>query len=433
MIKRVVIVGGGFAGVAAARELERRAPSRSVAVTLISEQNYLLFTPMLPEVASGSLDMRNIAQPLRVELKASEFVLGCVIGIDSAKCRISVRHPLTHATKTVQYDELVLALGSTNSTFGIPGVEKFTLPLASIADAVQIRNRVLGALEVAARTTDLIERDRLLRFVIVGGGFTGVEATGELRGFIHSVLHYYPEIKPTEIDVVLVEGGHQLLAHLPEKFGKAAARSLSERGVTLHLGENVAAVDGHGLEVKSGRRFESRTVVWSAGVEPAPLVNSLGLALSKHGAIVVNGDFSVVGHSHLWALGDCAAIPRPTGGTYAPLAQNATREGPLLARNILAALKGRPTRNFRYVELGQMASLGDRQAIAELPGGRLLSGMPAWLLWRTYYLGRLPGWNRKVRVALDWSLEMVFPRNSARLPLIQESVNTFEEMHALSK
>ncbi len=387
---------------------------------------------MLPEVASGSLDMRDIAQPLRAGLHVGQFELGDAIGIDKTARTISLRHPLTHECKAVEYDELVLALGSTSSTLGIPGVEKFTLALKTIADAIQIRNRVLGALEVAAKTEDLIERDRLLRFVIVGGGFTGVEAAGELRGFLRSVLNYYPEIERSAVEVVLVESGHELLAHLPSKFGKSAAASLSRRGVRINLGDSVAAADGHGLELKNGERFESRTIVWSAGVEPAPLVKSLGVETNEHGAVKVNGDFSVRGAQHLWAVGDCAAVPRPKGGTYAPLAQNATREGPLLARNILASLEGRPTRNFRYKELGQMASLGDRQAVAELPGGRLLSGKPAWILWRAYYLSRLPGWNRKARVAMDWSLEMAFSRGVGRLPLVEESATSFEESHALS-
>lgn len=432
-MKQIVIVGGGFAGVATAHELERRSKPDDIRLALINQQNYMLFTPMLPEVASGSLDMRNIAQPLRAGLRACQFELGEVIGIDQAARAVSLRHPLTHDCKTLAYDELVLALGSTSSTMGIPGVQTFTLALKSIADAIQIRNRVLGALEVAAKSNDLIERDRLLRFVIVGGGFTGVEAAGELQAFLHAVIGYYPEIEGSTVEMVLVESGHQLLAHLPSKFGKRAAALLRRRGVRINLGDEVAAADGRGLELKNGKRFESRTIVWSAGVEPSPLIKRLGVETNEHGAVKVGGDFSVRGAQHLWAVGDCAAVPRPKGGTYAPLAQNATREGPLLARNILAALKGRPTRNFRYKELGQMASLGDRQALAELPGGHLLSGMPAWLLWRTYYLGRLPGWNRKARVAMDWTLEMVFPRGIGRLPLIEESATSFEESHALSR
>ncbi|MDQ2679956.1 MAG: NAD(P)/FAD-dependent oxidoreductase [Candidatus Eremiobacteraeota bacterium] len=431
-VKEIVIIGGGFAGLAAAREFERRSDRRSIRLTLINRENYMLFTPMLPEVAGGALDARTIAQPLRAGLRACQFELADVIGVDHTGRTLSLRHPLTHQIKSLTYDELVLALGSTSSTMGVPGVEKFTLALKSIADAVQIRNRVLGALEVAARTSDLVERDRLLRFAIVGGGFTGVEAAGELRGFLHAILHYYPAIKFSEIEVVIIESGQRLLAHLPEKFGKSAAASLSDRGVRIKLGDDVAAVDGHGLELKSGANLPSRTIIWSTGIEPSPLVKSLGLPVSKHGAVKVNGDFSVEGVAHLWAIGDCAAVPKAGGGTYAPLAQNATREGPLVARNILASLKGRPTRNFRYKELGQMASLGDRQAVAELPGGGLVSGTAAWLLWRSYYLGRLPGWSRKARVAMDWTLEIAFPRGSGRLPLIAQSDTSFEEMHALN-
>lgn len=430
-MKHIVISGGGFAGVSAAREFER-SKSRDVAVTLVNRENYMLFTPMLPEVAGGVLDARDVAQPLRAALHSCEFELGEVIGIDRLDRSVTLCHPLTHECKTLHYDELVLAFGATSSTMGVPGVEKFTLGLKSIADAVQIRNRVLAALEVAAKTGDLIERDRLLRFVIVGGGFTGVEAAGELQGFLGAISRYYPEIARSAIEVVLVEGGHRLLEHLPAKFGKRAAESLGHRGVRINLGDLVAAADGHGLELKNGMRFESRTIVWAGGVRPAPVVAALGIKTNKHGAACVNGDFSVRGEPHLWAIGDCAEIPQPKGGTYAPLAQNATREGPLLARNVLAKLNGKATRNFRYKELGQMASLGDRQALAELPGGRMLSGTPAWLLWRAYYLARFPGWGRKARVAMAWSLETVFPRGSGRLPLVEEGATSFEDMHALS-
>lgn len=433
MKTRILIVGGGFAGVSAARELERISRGHDVQLTLIDRQNYQLFTPMLPEVASGSLETRHITQALRAGLKSTQFELGEVIGIDTAARSLTLRHPLTHDSRTLDYDELVLALGSTNSTMGVPGVEKFTLALKTIADAVEIRNRVIGALEVAAKTLDLQERDRLLRFVVVGGGFTGVEAVGELQGFVHSILRYYPTIERSQIDVVLVESGARLLAHLPTKFGKSAAASLSERAVRIILGTRVSAADCRGLELEDKRRFESHTIVWATGLEPSPLVKKLGLETSEHGALKVNGDLSVRGQQHLWAFGDCAAVPKPGGGTYAPLAQNAIREGSLVAHNLLASLKGKPTRNFRYRELGQMASLGDRQAIAELPGGRMLTGISAWLLWRAYYLSRLPGWNRKARVALDWSLEMVFPRGVARLPMVERSETSFEGLHALSR
>ncbi|HEY8296495.1 MAG TPA: NAD(P)/FAD-dependent oxidoreductase [Candidatus Baltobacteraceae bacterium] len=431
---RVVVVGGGFAGVSTARALERASRKGTIDLTLVNRQNFMLFTPMLPEVAAGSIETRHIVQPLRAALRgtrghegSSRFELGEAIGVDVERRTVTVQHPLTHESKLIEYDELVLALGATDSTMGIPGVEKFTIPLKTIADAEVVRNRVVGALEVAAKTDDLLERDRLLRFVVVGGNFTGVELAGELNAFLHSILRYYPSIERSAVELVVLESSDKLLGHLPAKFGKYAASSLRERGTRLLLGTAVDAVDGHGVQLKSGERIASATVLWAAGEAPSPLAKTLGLKTDKHGAIETGGDFAVTGTPHVWALGDCAAVPRPGGGTYAPLAQNAIREGKLLASNILARARGKATRNFRYKEMGQMASLGDRQALAEIPGGHMIVGMPAWLAWRTYYLGRLPGWNRKARVALDWTLGLAFPPETARLPMVEKGETSFSD------
>lgn len=422
--KRVVILGGGFAGVATVRELERIGDKR-VGVTLVSRHNFMLFTPMLPEIASGSIEPRDITQPLRASTgvdqnsnhASSVFELGDAVAVDTTAQTVSVSHPLIHQTKLLEYDELVFALGATESTMGIPGIEKFTVPLKTIADAEKVRARVLGALEAADETKDLIERDRLLRFVIVGGDFTGVELAGELQAFLHSAVRYYPSIDAKQVELIVVESGEHLLGHLPSKFGKYAASVLNNRGTTLRLKEAVGSIDGRGVELKGGERIASATVVWAAGEKPSPLASTLRLATTPQGAIKTGRDFAVPGVEHVWALGDCAAVPKPGGGTYAPLAQNAVREGPLLARNIVARLSGKPTQNFRYKELGQMASLGNRRALAELPGGRMLTGFPAWLLWRTYYLGRLPGARNKLRVALDWTLARAFPPQTSLMPV----------------
>ncbi|HEV7178930.1 MAG TPA: NAD(P)/FAD-dependent oxidoreductase [Candidatus Baltobacteraceae bacterium] len=414
----VVILGGGFAGFSAARELQRRRKRvRDLHVTLVDRNNFMLFTPMLPEAATGAVEVEHIVQAFRASLRAVQFELGEVADVDEDARRVHVRHPLTHEVRALDYDELVFALGSTPSTLGIEGVERWTLPLHSIADAQRVRNAVIGAIEVAARTNDVVERDRLLRFVLVGGGFTGVESAGELTAFIHAIVRYYP-VDRRAVEIVLVENKDRLLLELPERFGKYAARSLRDRGVRLALGEGVKSVDENGVTLAGGGRLESRTILWDAGVEPSPFVKRLGLKTSRHAAIVVGPDFSVPNHPHLWAIGDCAAVPKKDGGTYAPLAQNAVREGPLLARNVIARLRGRRTRGFAYRELGQMASLGNRRALAELPGGRMLTGAAAWVLWRGYYLGQLPGTQNKTRVALDWMLGCAFSPSLARLPMV---------------
>ncbi len=413
---RVVILGGGFAGLSAARAFERRRKRvKGLEIVLVDRNNYMLFTPMLPEAATGSVEAQHITEPFREQLKHVRFELGEVLNVDETRRVVSVRHPLTNESKALDYDELVLALGSTASTMGVEGVERCAFPLRTLADAERLRNAVIAAVEIASESTDIAERDRLLRFVIVGGGFTGVEAAGELNAFVRSILRYYPVLHEQMLRVVVVQGEKRLLPHLPDRFGKYAARVLHDRGVEIRTGVDVASVDSAGVTLKSGERYESRTIVWAAGTEPAPIVKRLGLKVSRHGAIETQRDFSVDGRPHLWAIGDCAAVPKQDGGTYAPLAQNATREGPLLTRNVLARLRGKRTKPFSYTTKGQMASLGDRRALAELPGGVELTGLPAWVLWRTYYLGRLPGVSRKTRVALDWTLGVAFGRTDDAL------------------
>jgi NADH dehydrogenase len=428
-MKRIVILGGGFAGLAAARELRHRSKKRAdLEVVLIDRNNFMAFTPLLPEAATGSVEVRDVTQPFRALLPGLRFELGEVLGVDESERTVRLQHPLTHETSAIGYDELVLAVGSVPSTLGIDGVERCTLPLRTVADAQRLRSRVLGAIEIAAETKDLVERDRLLRFVIVGGGFTGVEAAGELTAFLHAIVRYYPTLQEKMLRVVLVEAGPRLLPHLPERFGKYAARVLHRRGVEIRTGTEVDRVDPSGLSLKNGDRYASRTILWDAGNHPVPLVSRLGLPLSHSGAIKTERDFSVPGRPHLWAIGDCAAIPKAGGGEYAPLAQNATREGPLLARNVLARLRGKAPKPFTYTPLGQMASLGNRHAVAELPGGIMLRGLAAWLLWRTYYLGRVPSTGHRTRVALDWTLGLAFSPALARLPMIERGEASFEAL-----
>lgn len=443
---RVLILGGGFAGVATARALSRIGAG-DVEVTLVSRQNFMLFTPMLPEVAGGSINGHDIMQPLRAALRdrrgfpsLSRFELGEAIGVDVNRRTVTVRDPLDSEEQLIEYDELVFALGATASTMGVPGVEELTVPFKAIGDAEIVRSRVVGALELAAKTDDLLERDRLLRFVIVGGDFTGVELAGELRAFLDSILEYYPNIDSKAVELLVLESGDKLLGHLPAKFGKYAASVLRRRGVVLRLKQDVGIVAKHGITLKSGENIFSGTVVWAAGEKPSPLAECLGLKTDKHGAIETGPDFAVAGIAHLWALGDCAAVPRPHGGTYAPLAQNAIREGALLGRNIVARTRGRATRAFRYRELGQMASLGNRTGIVALPGGHMVTGFAAWLIWRAYYLGRVPGLADKTRVALDWALGLAFPPRTSRLTMVEKGETSFtrarqreEKAHAIGR
>jgi len=408
---QVVILGGGFAGLGVARALGRSRAKARLDVTLVNRENYMLFTPMLPEVASGSVEPRHIGQPIRSALRGRiRFVLANVTGVDFQARRVHMEHPLTGVVNDMPYDHLVIALGAESSTHGTPGAQDHSTPLKTLDDAVCIRSKLVHALEAAAVASDDAERRRLLTLVVVGGGFTGVEAVGELLAYLRAVGEQYPA-PDREVRVVLVAGSGRLLEQLPKRFGDRAQAMLSRRGIEVVLNDDVAAVDAGGLTLKSGKRYEASTIVWSAGVRIPPLIAELDVTHSEHHAIVVQPDMSVEGRSGVWSLGDCAHIPKPGGGAFPQTAQHAIREASVLARNIIAVERGRPTRSFRYKEAGMMASLGGREGLADIAGRAMISGFPAWLMWRGYYLSQLPGAYRKVRVAADWALALPFAKD----------------------
>lgn len=411
----IVIVGGGFAGIAVARRLERRLRRDEAEIVLLCRDNYTLFTPMLPEVTSGELEVRHVVTPIREQLNRTRFVLADVDGIDVVRREVTYHHVLTGTNIVQPYDQLVIALGSSTSTFGLPGIAENTWPLKTLEDADALRNHLVWLLELADTIGSDERRRRLLTLVVVGGGFTGVETAGEIVELFRSVLRFYKRLRTDEVRMVLVEAGKSLLAGLPAKMGEYSRRILERRGVEVLLGDGVAAADENGLTLQSGRRIETETIVWSAGVKPSPTVAALALPTTKRGALVTERNMQVRGFQNVWALGDCASIPDGSGGAYPMTAQHAIREGPALADNILATLRGTPTKPFRYRSLGMMAALGARKAVAQLPGDIVITGFIAWFFWRTYYLLRLPGLDRKLRVAFDWTLELLFPRDTAEL------------------
>lgn len=425
----IVIVGGGFAGVAVARRLEHRLRRDEAEIVLISRDNYSLFTPMLPEVTSGELEVRHVVTPIREQLPHTRFILAGVEAFDVARRTVTYRHVLTGAAHEQRYDHLVLALGSSTSDFGLPGVAEHTWPLKTLDDADALRNHLVMLLELADTIDDRAQRAWLLRMVVVGGGFTGVETAGETVELFRSVLRFYKQLQADEVKMILVEAGPVLLAGLPPKMGEYSRRILEGRGVEVLTGDGVASVDEHGLTMQSGRRIDSATVIWSAGVKPSPTIAATQLPLTRRGAVETGRDMRVATAEFVWALGDCAAIPDGHGGFFPLTAQHAIREGPHVADNIIAVLRGAPTKPFSYQSLGMMAALGGRKAVAQLPGDRVITGFIAWFLWRTYYLLRLPGLDRKIRVAFDWTLELIFPRDTAELRFgAREGAEAREEM-----
>ncbi|HEY0395895.1 MAG TPA: NAD(P)/FAD-dependent oxidoreductase [Candidatus Elarobacter sp.] len=424
---RIVVLGGGFAGVAVARRLERKLRRDEAQIALVGRDNFTLFTPMLPEVSSGGLEPRHVATPVRAQLHRTTFVLGEIASIDLAARAVEARHPITGDVTRLEYDHVVLALGSVTSTFGIPGVAEHTLPLKTLEDAETLRNRIIAALEQAVVTPPGPGRDRLLTFAVVGGGYTGCECAGELVDFFRSIVPFYRPLRLGDVRMILIEAGKTLLADLPPKMGSYTTRNLARRKVELIIGDGVTRIDRDGIVLHSGRTIPCATVVWSAGVRPSPVLRDLPVPHARNGGILVNQDMSVQGSPGVWAIGDCAWIPMKPDAEqadkaawYPPTAQHAIREGPSLADNIIATLRGQPTKPFRYSTLGTMASLGARRGVAQLPGGFVLTGFLAWLMWRSYYLARLPGLDRQVRVALDWALGIIFPRDIAELRLYTE-------------
>lgn len=415
---RILILGAGFAGVATAQGLERRLRPDEAEITIVGRTNFSLFTPMLPEVSAGGLETRHVVTPVRAQLRRSRYVMGDVTAIDLDARTVEVQHGITGATQIRSYDHLVIALGSVTSTFNIPGVAEHALPLKTLQDAERLRNRAIASLELADVTSDPAERARLLTFVIVGGGYTGCEGAGEWIDLFRSITRFYKTIAPHDVRIVLIEAGDELLAGLPPAMGRYTMRNLTGRGVDVRLGDGVTALDDRAIHLASGAVIPTATVLWSAGVRPTPVLRDLPLQHARNGGIVVNRDFSVPDRPGVWALGDCAWIPMKTPGEWYPMtAQHAIREGPALARNIAAVLRGRATRPFNFTALGTMASLGGRRGVASLAFGAVITGFPAWFLWRTYYLLRLPGLDRKARVAVDWALGLVFPRDIAELRL----------------
>ena len=426
-----MILGGGFGGVSAARRFEQLLPwTPWLDVTLVSQRNYLLFTPMLAEVAAGSVAAGNVGVPLRAACPRTRFRRAEVLGVDPDRKVVHLRRG--DALETLPYDHLVLALGAVPNFRNLPGVATSALTLATLEDARRLRDHVLGRLEQADHEPDPAERRRWLTFVVAGGGFAGTEAVASLFDLVHSVLRYFPHVRASEPRFILVHSRDRILPELGDRLAGYASGKLVGRGIELRLGVTVAGADADGVELSDGERVAARTLVWAAGTRPSPVpvvgppegsgepqggdpVNRGGRRADPgQGAVPVERTLRVRGRRDIWAVGDCARVPdlaRP-GTTCPPTAQHAVRQGRAVADNVVAALTGAAPEPFRFHGLGFLVPLGRQSAAAELRGMRF-SGLPAWLLWRGIYLWKLPGPQKRLRVLLDWTIELLFPRDIA--------------------
>ncbi len=410
---RIVIVGGGFAGIETAVHLERLfGADASVSLTLISETNALLFTPMLAEVAGGSLEATHISSPLRTTLRRTRVIHGRVeyINIQQKQLTLSSK---TNASPyhTLPFDHLVLAVGSVSNYLGLKGIAEYALDFKTLVDAIHIRAHVIDVLERANLQTDMAQRQALMTFVIAGAGFAGAEVAGALNDFVRGALPYYPDIPPEEVKIIVVHSRDSILPELSPSLGRYALERMAVRGVTFKLNTRLVEARKGAVILNPPEELHTETVIWTAGVAPSPLMQMLPAQRDKRGALIVDATLAVPNLPGIWAIGDCASIPETkAGGTCPPTAQFALREAKTLAHNIHANVMGRPLKPFHFDVLGILCVVGHHTACAEIKGMRF-SGFLAWLMWRGIYLSKLPGLERRIRVLSDWLIELFFPRD----------------------
>ncbi|MBX7144864.1 MAG: NAD(P)/FAD-dependent oxidoreductase [Oligoflexia bacterium] len=419
--KKIIILGGGFGGIYTALELERRfRAEESVEITLVNQDNFLLFTPMLHEIAASDLDPTDIVNPIHKLLKKTKFFCGSVDAVDIAKKTVTVSHGAEYHSHVLSYDQLVLALGSVTHFFGLPGLAENALTMKSLGDAMHLRNQMISMLEEADFECCKSLRGKLLTFVVAGGGFAGVETVAAINDFLRGVLPFYSNLKPSDLRVILAHSGEVVLPELDSTLGRYAGTLLQERGVEIKFKSKVTSFENHSVTFSDGSACEACTVVWTAGNAPNPLLQQIQCDKDR-GRIAVDENLAVRGAPGVWALGDCATIPDGNGGCYPPTAQHSIREAVTLAHNIAADMRGEKPRPFRFRTLGQLASLGHRSGVAQIFGFRF-SGFWAWWLWRTVYLMKLPRFEKRFRVALNWTLDVLFAKDNVQLPVTRASV-----------
>ena len=412
---RVVVLGGGFGGVGVAQRLSQRfARDPSVEVTLVSASNHLLFTPMLAEVASSSLEAQHVSVPIRAAAPRAVVRHAEAEAIDTAAGEVRIRSTDHGPEERLSYDHLVLALGAVPKYFNMADVERQAFSLKTLSDAVALRRHMIATLEMADTEPDAAERDRLLRVVVAGGGFAGAETVAELFDLAHSVLRYYPRIDPDDLHFVLVHAGERILPELSETLADDALKTLRGRGIDVRLHRRVSGANPTSVHLNDGTELASRTLVWSAGNRPNPLLRHVNAERDDAGAVVCDESLRVQGTSNVWAVGDCAQIPDPAhpGEACPPTAQHAARQAVTAADNVAATLQGRDERMkpYAYQSKGMIVVLGHHTAVAEV-GNVRFSGLLAWLFWRAVYLAKLPGLEKKLRVFVDWTLDLFFPRD----------------------
>jgi NADH dehydrogenase len=418
---KIVIAGGGFAGLYAAKHLDKKLARRTdIEVTLIARENFILFTPMLHEVAAGDLAPADIVNPLRRILRHVNVIEADVQDVDLTARKISCVHGLNRAELEFDFDHLLLALGSETNFFDNAGIRDWAVTMKNLNDAALLRNRMVAFLEEATLEKDEAARRLWLTFVIAGGGFAGAETAGAVNDFVRETAKFYPRLREEEIRLVVIHPGEYLLPELGEELGRYAEKKLKERQVEVIIGARVASYDGSVVALNNGTSIPARTLIWTAGVKPSPVIAALPCPKEK-GRIRVDEYLQVRGFTGLWAAGDCAAVPDgyETGIFYPPTAQHGLREAAVAAKNIERSLLDQPLKPFRYRTIGMLASIGHHTGVASVFGFKF-SGFIAWWMWRTIYLAKLPRLVKKLRVVMTWTLDLVFGRDIEQMITLRD-------------
>jgi NADH:ubiquinone reductase (H+-translocating) len=408
--KRILILGGGFAGLTVAMELEKKlGRNPAVEITLINRDNFSLFTPMLHEVAASDLDLTTIVNPVRKVLRHVHFFAGQVEQINLERKSVVVSHGFDRHHHTLPFDLLVIGLGSVTNLYGIPGLEEHALTMKTLADAMRLRNHIIAHLE-EADSECCMPTASLLTFVVAGGGFAGVETVAGINDFVRKALRSYPRLSEDSLRIVLIHPGPAILPELTDRLSAYTLKKLASRQVEIRLNTRVEGFSGKAVRLNDGTTIPTNTLVWTAGISPNPLLESLPCA-KERGRLLVAESLELPDWPGVWALGDCAAIPDShTGKFHPPTAQHAFRQAKVVARNVTAFVNGGSKKDFSFSTIAQLAAIGHRTGVANILGVNF-SGFLAWWLWRTIYLSKLPRLEKKLRVAFDWTLDLIFSKD----------------------
>ncbi|MFF2331620.1 MULTISPECIES: NAD(P)/FAD-dependent oxidoreductase [unclassified Streptomyces] len=434
---RILVVGGGYVGMYTALRLQRKLKQRlrggTAEIVVVTPDPYMTYQPFLPEAAAGSISPRHVVVPLRRVLAQCQIVIGEAQRIDHAKRTATVTTLATGEDGTgaveIPYDELVLAPGSVSRTLPIPGLADHGIGFKTIEEAIGLRNHVIEQMDIASATRDPAIRDAALTFVFVGGGYAGVEALAELEDMARYASRYYHNIKANDLKWILVEASGRILPEVGDAMGGYAIRELRGRNIDVRLDTRLESCEDRIAVLSDGSRFPTRTLVWTAGVKPAPILAATDLPLDERGRLTCTAELTVEGVEHAWAAGDAAAVPDLTaagaGKETAPNAQHAVRQAKVLADNVLASISGEPLKEYRHRYAGSVASLGLHKGVAHVHG-RKIKGRPAWLMHRAYHLSRVPTFNRKARVLAEWTLAGLFKREIVSLGSLEHPRAEFE-------